>query len=298
MPGEDKLHSTARAARRRPVLRRTLCAAGLAALALTACQKPAGQDGPEAAADPSSYLPPPLVMGAAREANGAVTLSGEAPGGAEVRLREPSGGAFSATADDDGDWSMRLPPSDTPRMFAFEADLSGRLIHGEGAVMTLPAPGPVAMLARAGYGALPIGQKPGALRIMAVDYDGAGGGSISGVATPRTPVRFVLDGQPVGAGQADDEGRFALLDLSVTGLDARARQLLSAGSHTVRVESPSGAVQDQLVVARAKDLGGEVFRAEREADAWRTDWRTPGGGVQTTLVFAATPTPPPAGAKP
>ncbi len=295
LTGEDKPHSDTEIAARGCRTARATGALLVAILALAACQKSAAErNDADAPADPAGYLPPPTLLAATRDASGGLAFSGEAPASTEVRLRDPAGAAFSATANDDGNWSMQLPPSDAPRMFAFEGEISGRVLHGEGAIIALPAPAPVAVLARACYGALTIGASPGPLRIVAVDYDGAGGGSVSGVAAARSPVRLVLDGQPVGIGQADDQGRFAVLDVN-------ARKPFGQGAHIVRVEGPSSAVQGQLTVSRAKDLGGDVFRAVREASAWRTDWRIPGGGVQTTLVFdaetAASP-PAPGAAKP
>ena len=289
LPGQDKPYWTIGPA---PYRRRPWALLSLLALSLAACHKPAGPAAEGAAPDLSGYLAPPMLTAAVHDADGGATFSGHAPPDAEVRLREPGGAAFSATANDDGDWSMQLPPPDTPRMFAFEGELSGRLLHGEGAIIALPPPAPAAVLARGGYGALPIGVAPvsaGPPRIMAVDYDGAGGGSVSGVTAARAPVRVLLDGQAVGAGQSDGQGRFAVLDLSVSALDPRARKLFTPGPHTIRIEGPSGAVQGQLTVAHARPLDGEAFRTVREGGAWRTDWRTPGGGVQTTLVFGASP---------
>ena len=277
--GENKPHLNWKAASGLP--RPWIVAIALATLTLPACQKQAARGEAGAlAVDPSAYLPPPTITAAVRDAAGGVTLSGRAPGQTEVRLRDPAGGAFSATATDDGVWSIHLPPADAPRMFAFEGEVSGRLIHGEGALLTLPAPGPAAMLARTGYGALPIGVRPGPLGIDAIDYDGGGGGSVSGVTAANAPVRLVLDGQPVGMSQADGQGRFSVLDLS-------ARTPFSAGAHVVQIEGRAGAVQGQVVVSPPSGLGDAVFHAAPAASGWRIDWRTPGGGVQTLLTFGA-----------
>jgi hypothetical protein len=281
LPGEDKPHSTSRPARRLgPWIVYPALAALTLAATLAACQKQTAQGvAGTAAADPSVYLSPPTVTGAARDGAGGVTLSGRAPAETEVRLRDPGGGAFSATANDDGNWSIQLPPADPPRMFALEGEVSGRVLHGEGALLTLPAPGPAAMLARTGYGALPIGVGPGPLAIDAIDYDGGGGGSVSGVTAANATVRLVLDGQPVGMGQADRQGRFAVLDLS-------ARTPFAPGAHVVRIEGRTGAVQGRVVVSPPDPLGDAVFHASRQDGGWRIDWRTPGGGVQTLLTFA------------
>jgi hypothetical protein len=247
---------------------------------LAACQRPAAQaPAANAAPDVTGYLAPPTLTLAARTPDGGLSLSGDAPADAEVRLRDPSGAAFSATAND-GAWSMQLPPSSAPRMFAFEGETAGRVLHGEGAILVLPPPGPAAVLTRAGYGALVIGPKAGPLRILTMDYDGGGGGAVSGVTTPHAPVRFMLDDRPAGASQADDKGRFTVMDLST-------RAPFGPGAHTIRIESQTSAVQGQLVVTPAASLTDTPFQATRETGAWRADWRIPGGGVQTTIVFDA-----------
>ena len=267
--------------------------AAAALVGLGACRPPDGQAAATPAApDASGYLEPPVMTGAVREADGRVTLSGHAPADAEVRLMDPGGGAFSATATSGGDWSIQLAASPQPRMFAFEGEVSGRVLHGEGAVLVLPAPGPEAVLMRAGYGAVPVGPGGGPFRIEAIDYDGSGGVAVSGVAPPRAMLRFVLDGAPAGAGQADDKGRFTVLDMNT-------RTPMGRGDHTVRIESQTAAVHGPLTVAAPADLSDRAFAATRELDGWRIDWRIPGGGTQSTLVFdAATPPPPPAAVPP
>lgn len=266
-------------------------ACAVAVFALDGCQRQAAQNpNANASVDATGYLSPPTLMTAVRDGRGEVILSGRAPGDAEVRLRDPFGGAFSATANE-GAWSMQLPPATEPRMFAFEGELSGRVLHAEGAILILPPPGPAAVLARAGYGALVIGEGAGPLRLATVDYDGGGGGSVSGFTAPRAPVRFVLDGQPVGAGQADDQGRFTILDLT-------ARRPFATGAHTVTIESQTSAVRGQIDVTPATSLGDAPFYVTRETGAWRADWRIPGGGTQSTIVFDTPPPEVPAGAKP
>jgi len=255
-------------------------------LTLGACQKPAGE--PAAAnstADVSGYLEPPVMTGAVREADGRVTLTGRAPIDTEVRLMAPGGGAFSATATAAGDWSIQLAASPEPRMFAFDGEIAGRVLHAEGAVLVLPSPGPAAVLMRAGYGAAPIGSGGGPFRIEAIDYDGSGGVAVSGVAAPRAMLRFVLDGAPAGAGQADDKGRFTVLDMNT-------RTPMGQGAHTVRIEGQTTAVHGPLTIAAPTDLSDRAFASTRELDGWRIDWRIPGGGTQGTLVFdAASPAP-------
>jgi hypothetical protein len=263
-----------------------MAGAGLALVLVSqaACRRPSVPGAPSGGTDLSGYLEPPAIEKATRDSRGVITLVGQAPAGAEVRLQQPDGGAFSATAGDDGTWSIALPASAAARMFSLEGEEAGRVIHGEGALVTLPAPGPPAVLARAGYGTLILGQAPGPLRIGAIDYDGAGGGAISGVTERRAPVRFVLDDQPVGAGEADAAGRFTILDVS-------ARKPLTPGVHTFRVETQTqgrtGAVEGRWPVTVAAAPGEAVFDAVRMNGAYRLDWRIPGGGMQTTVIFDA-----------
>ena len=168
-------------------------ALGAAALSQAACSRPGPQGAAAAPSDPSGYLPAPAVTNATRAADGSLVLTGRGPADAEIRLQQPDGGAFSATSADDGAWSITLPQAAGPRMFSFEGEIAGRVVHAEGAVLTLPSPGPAAVLTRAGYGGLVIGQKAGDLRIAVIDYDGAGGGAVSGVTLAHAPVRLTLD---------------------------------------------------------------------------------------------------------
>jgi hypothetical protein len=251
---------------------------GVTAAALMAgCHAPAADPSAAKTVDPASYVTPPVLTQAAGLADGGATLSGRAPPDAEVLLRSPTGDSFSAEAGPDGAWSIGLPPAEAPRMFAFEATVSRRVVHGEGAILVLPSQEAPAALLRAGDGALPIGHGDGRLRIAALDYDDGGGGSVSGFAKPGSAVRFMLDGQPAGGGEADSRGEFSLLDLSV-------RMPFSVGPHTIRLDQGGESLVMQVAVKPAK-LGQDAFRAARDGDAWRIDWRVPGGGAQTTLVF-------------
>lgn len=167
-------------------------------------------------------------------------------------------------------------------MFAFEADDQGRIVHAEGALLALPAPGPAMALARTGFGALVIGDPSGAPHISAIDYDGAGGGAVSGFSPPRTPVQLLVDGRLIASGVSDVHGRFTLL-----GFDPRAG--FSPGEHDLSVVMRSGersvSVRGRWPVTPAAPLGEQVFAARREGEAFRVDWRIPGGGSQTTVIL-------------
>lgn len=138
-----------------------------------------GRPGPQSAAPASGYIRPPQIGAGVRTADGGEVLSGQAEPGVRLRLASPDGGAYGATTDDSGGWSIALPASGQVRLFGLSEEIGGRVIQGEGYVAVLPAPGRPAVLLRAGGGAAPLEQSP-ALQIVAVDFDAAGGGVILG----------------------------------------------------------------------------------------------------------------------
>ena len=86
----------------------------------------------------------------------------------------------------------------------------------------------------------------------------------------------------MGDSEADAGGWYTVLDLS-------ARTPLMPGDHSLRIETQTNghaaAVEGRWTVTRAATLGADVFHASHDPGAWRVDWRIPGGGVQTTVVF-------------
>ena len=260
----------------------------LAALGLDACGRPAGKP-PKAAAEKADaasnggYLAPPQFNLAERGPDGVVRLTGTAAADAKVSLASPDGTAFTAMAGADGVWSLSLPPATAPRMFAVSADAGGETVRAEGALLVLPAPGPPGLLARAGSAAQVLGAAPKAARVVALDYDGEGGAAVAGFAPPGGQIRLSLDGQPAGVDQANAKGRFAVM---------APNRRLPAGQRRIEIEvqgAPPASVEAE--VSPPQPLSAP-YRATRQNGAWRIDWRPPGGGVQTTLVFDSEGTPP------
>ena len=181
---------------------------------------------------------------------------------------------------------MVLRPSKTPRLYAFDATLSGRTVRAEGALCVLPDGG--VLVLRAGSGAAVLGNA-GGLSLADVDFDGGGGIAASGLASANSPVRLTIDGAAAGLGQADARGRYVVM-----GLDPRRAP--SSGVHTIAVQSPAGlAAGVDVSLTPAQPLASsEIYRASKVQGGWRIDWRLPGGGVQTAVVFA----PAVAGARP
>lgn len=247
-----------------------LLLAGCVRATAPASQKPSAQE---------AYLSPPLVVSAVHAPGGAVRLLGSAPAGSDVILRTPDGGGASAMAGPNGDWAVDLPAADAPRLFAIQADLPGRALKGEGALAVLPAPAIPAIVLRAGFAALPSGAVPSErLEVIAFDYDG-GGAAVGGFAPAGAPIRLLIDGGVVGATKAGSDGRFAIVAVD-------PRRGVPPGSHLIRVETGTGqAVERTVEVAQPELPADRVYSVERGRNGWRLTWRTPGGGLQTSLVF-------------
>jgi hypothetical protein len=255
----------------------------MAALALlSACDRSSPRaeargDARRAAANESAYHPPPAVDGVTR-ADGRVTLAGRAQPGDPVRLATPDGRVVPVIAGRDGRWRIVLPPSPDMRLYSLSMIDGGRVVQSEGYLAV--APDLVAQL-RAGAGATTYGVATGAPRVTAVDYDSKGGCVVSGVATAGRTVAIRIDGADRGGVRADATGRFSLA------LD----EPIAAGPHTVDAVAGDRRVSVQVDVTPAGPMPAIPLRAARTGDGWRVDWTTPGGGLQTTVLFAPTGAP-------
>lgn len=227
----------------------------------------------------AAYLAPPTLKEASRGEGGGLHLEGHAPAGAVLRLRSPEGGQATVRAGPDGAWALELPASDTPRLYAFEAEVGARTVRGEGALAIMPPPSTPALVLRAGFAATTAGVgAPGRLQLVDIEFNG-GGLAAGGFAPPGSPVRLTVDGAVVGVAQASATGHFAILA-------ADPRHGVPNGGHRVRVETPQG-----LVVERRVDIAPPMLPADRAytansvAGGWSLNWRLPGGGGQTSLIF-------------
>jgi hypothetical protein len=259
-----------------------------AALALQAGCDRGGADWREGQSDArkdtpaTGYVRPPQVTGAVRGADAGTLLSGQGAPDVRLRLASPDGGAYGATADDAGRWSVALPASADVRLFGLSEEISGRVVQGEGYVAVMPPPGRSAVLLRAGGGAAPLSDTQ-AVEISAIDFDVAGGGVISGTAKAGSPLRAVIDGAAAGEIHASPRSHFSMALTSV----------LRPGQHQIQIQSAAGAAQAAVSVGPPHAaVAGLPYRGERVDGGWRIDWLTPGGGPQTTVVFD------PAGAAP
>jgi hypothetical protein len=246
-----------------------LAVALLAAAVQSGCRhKPPTQTG-EASESEAGYLTPPTALEAAPSAHG-VSLRGEAPADATVRLATPAGEALTTRADAQGRWRLDLPRSGQARIFGLSTVSGGRRVQAQGYLLVGPR-GQTALL-RAGAAATRLDHPQGS-RITSVDFDGEGWPLLAGWAAAGTDVAIRLDGRPAGEARADDAGAFIL-----------ALPRLSPGPH--RIEATGVAFTDELMLdaTPAPPLADGPLRSQLTQHSLRADWLTPGGGVQSTVL--------------
>jgi hypothetical protein len=229
----------------------------------------------DAPASASGYIRPPQITAASRNGDAAAVLSGQGEPDVRLRLASPDGGAYGATADDTGHWTLTLPASTDVRLFGLSEEVAGRVVQGEGYVAVLPPPGRPAVLLRAGGGAAPLIDQE-TLEITAIDFDSAGGAVISGAAKAGLALRAVIDGTAAGESHANAHNHFVIALTSA----------LKPGDHQVQVQSAGAAATASINVSPTPAaITGLPYRGARFDSGWRLDWLTPGGGPQTTLVL-------------
>ena len=238
-------------------------------------QAPAAPAAPAPATDAEvGYVRPPQLVSAESAADGAVVLSGVAEPNSRVRLLTPDGAAYGGTVAASGAWSMSTPVGGG--IFGLSEDLGGRVVQAEGYIIALKGPGRPAALLRAGGGAEALGNAGVSLKIAAVDFDSGGGTVISGFAPAGASLRLGVDGAPApGEAKADRSGRFFI----------GSPVVLKPGPHQIRVQSPTQAAEADIAISPPGPISGQPYRTARQGGAWRVDWITPGGGVQTSLIL-------------
>lgn len=247
-----------------------------AALVACGCGRTVGGPGhrplPPADAE-TGYTAPPAATAAVSLAGGRVEVLGEAPPKARVRLASPAGQAMFATADGEGVWRLFLPSAGGVRLFGLSAPVSGRQVQAEGYLAL--APGGRLIQLRAGSGALCLKPLRTGLALLAADFDRKGVVVVSGLAPPGAAVDIALDGQTKAKAQAHPDGRFMVA----------LNEPLSAGAHVVSASQAGARAEETLDISPAAALAQSPFRADRTPNGWRIDWLTPGGGVQSTVIY-------------
>jgi len=261
---------------------KTFLALAASALILGACGQKAGfaagQDQAASEAPDLGYRKPPELRGAAKAADGTVSLNGVARPSSRVRLLSLSGVRVDTTAEgSSGDWRMLLGPVTEPALYDLVGDPDGQKVQAEGLVTVLPGAPTVALL-RAGAGAQVQGAAQGVLKILAVDYDGGGGVVVSGRAKAGAPVRVMADGQLPAegvAGVADPDGRFSLT----------LPKPLQPGPHHLQATTPQASAAVDVTLTPAQTPQDGRYQVQAEPFGWRIDWTTAASGLQTTLLL-------------
>ena len=153
--------------------------------------------------------------------------------------------------------------------------LAGRPVRARGYIAALPSPSSPAAILLPGGGAEPLPGREPRLRLSGVDFDGSGAGVAAGVAPPGDTIRLELDGVETGVGRANARGVFTV----------PLAQTLHPGSHALTAATTRAQAQASFSAAPAAAIAHPPLAASRAGAAWRIDWMTPGGGVQTTIIF-------------
>jgi len=249
-------------------------AALLLVLALASCAPPpTGAERPRESAAERGYAPPPAITASARGPEGRVLLAGVAAPASRVRLGSPDGHEIFVLADATGAWRAALPASDSVNLYGLSAPQGGQVVQAEGYVAA--APGGEAARLRAGSGAVVFERPRSGAGLLAADFDRKGAAVLSGWAPPKSAITVNVDGAARARVEPGADGRFMLT------LD----KPLGAGPHAVEVAGGGAPWRGSLDVSPASPLTAGPFRAAAVAGGWRVDWLTPGGGVQSTVIF-------------
>jgi hypothetical protein len=281
-PDKDAADNDSNAQKDRPIttVAKDRIVIALALMGLAGCHGKSATPGPGAApasADrpaEATYRAPPLLTSATLLPGGRVRLNGLAGPGDRVRLASPAGQAVYGVAGANGVWSLVLAAPATPRLFGLAMLEHGHPIQSEGYVAVTPH-GSAAQL-RAGAGAVVLGDPRPDPAILAVDFDSKGGTVVSGRASPRAVVDLWVDGVRRGRAATGPGGSFSLpLD-----------EPLSFADHQLEIVEGARRAAAQPSLTPPEPLSAGPYRATLTPAAWRIDWITPGGGLQTTLLLA------------
>ena len=231
-------------------------------------------DTSELASNSSGYLAPPRVSGAKMVSKGDLLISGVAPREALVEITAPEGDRAHAQADKHGVWNVILPGGPA-RLYAISAVLGTRKVHAEGALVTAPGALSRAVIVRAGYAAMPM-VGGGATNMATVDYDPQGSIAVAGEAPAGAKLTLVVDGAAAAVGEADTQGRYALM---------AANRRRTFGVHRLQVRAGVH-LMDRMVTLEPPTPLSAPYEAWSTPQGWRVEWALNGGGVQTTLILS------------
>ncbi|HEY1415691.1 MAG TPA: hypothetical protein VGF42_07380 [Caulobacteraceae bacterium] len=168
---------------------------------------------------------------------------------------------------------MIVPAAGDVRLFGLSAASSGRTVQAEGYLAVAPN-GEAAQL-RSGSGSRAIITRGAGVALLAADFDRKGGTVISGEAPAGASVSITVDDQRRGLAKTGADGRFLLA----------LNEPLKVGAHSILAEAGGAQVKKTLDVSAATRPSGGPFQARTVDGGWRIDWLTPGGGVQSTVLY-------------
>ncbi len=146
-------------------------------------------------------------------------------------------------------------------------------IQAEGYLAVAPD---MAAQLRGGDDAHVLAPPPHGLTLSSIDFDRKGAAVVGGRASPGAMVDLTLDGRPVGEATAGPQGAFTV-DLG---------EPLTPGLHRLAVASLGHAVEVTADTTFTPPPPGALVTGGATNSGWRVTWTPPGGGVQTTLIFA------------
>jgi hypothetical protein len=256
-------------------IRTVLTALLLAACAACSASKGADPARGQGERDERGYLQPPAVLTAQAAPDGAFRIEGVAQPGSKVRLIQADNSVLATQTDSDGHWTLSVPAAPAVRLFVETMTSGARTVAGEGYLMLAPD-GRAAQL-RAGSASQVLAPASARPRILSVDFDRDGGAIIGGVAPAGSGMNIRVDRIATGDVTANVQGRFV----------AAIRQKLRPGSHLIDISGDAGGDQIVVNVDRvAPPPAGAPFQAQRLERAWRVDWVTPAGGLQSSIVVS------------
>jgi hypothetical protein len=225
---------------------------------------------------PAGYAIAPVVTGVAAAGPGMIAVEGHALPDSRVRfLYGPDARQLriGVTADSKGRFMAELPASPQGSVFdVFATDDSGRMVQAEGRLFVPPDQPGKAIMMRPGTPSIPVyGQTSG---LAVVDYDPAGAFAVAGRVAPRSSVTLTVGDVRVQR-TSDANGYFN----AVMQIPQPTDQVMPLN---LQVEAGGALWKRDIGVSRAT---GESDQVTPIPQGWRVDWRVPGGGMQTTLVF-------------
>ncbi|HVZ29701.1 MAG TPA: hypothetical protein VG839_04865 [Asticcacaulis sp.] len=223
----------------------------------------------------AGYAAAPEVTGVTQAAPGMIAVEGLALPDSRVRFQygRETPLRIGVTADSKGRFLAELPASPQGSVFdLFAMDDAGRLVHAEGRLFVPPDQPGKAVMMRPGMPSLPVYSQTSGLAV--VDYDSAGAFAVAGRVAPRSSVNLTVGDVHVQR-TSDAQGYFN----AVMQIPQPTEQVMPLN---LQVEAGGAIWKRDIGVSRAT---GESDQVTPLPQGWRIDWKVPGGGLQTTLVF-------------